>query len=170
VEVVVSVPHVAVLGTFSEPFEERFPVLFQAAYRTAYRMLGTRAEAEDVAAESCARAYSRWRTVASYGDAWCVHVAANLARDTLRARIRAAERRGLVCDTERRSETEAAAVRLDLHRAIDELPRRQREVVTLRYFGDLSEQQIAEVLGVSEGSVKTHASRGLARLREVVSP
>lgn len=164
-----SVPHVAVLGAFSESFEERFPVLFQVAYRVAYRMLGSRAEAEDVAAEACARAYSRWRSVSSYGDAWCVHVAANLARDVLRARVRAAERRGFIVDAEHAPDTEWTALRLDLHRAVDALPRRQREVVTLRYFGDLSEQQIASVLGVSEGSVKTHASRGLARLRDLVS-
>jgi RNA polymerase sigma-70 factor (sigma-E family) len=45
------------------------------------------------------------------------------------------------------------------------LPRRQREVLTLRYYLDLSEAQIAEALGISPGSVKAHAHRGLAALR-----
>jgi RNA polymerase sigma factor (sigma-70 family) len=45
------------------------------------------------------------------------------------------------------------------------LPKRQREVVALRYFLDLSEQEIASALGCSTGSVKQHASRGLAALR-----
>ena len=45
------------------------------------------------------------------------------------------------------------------------LPKRQREVVALRYFLDLSEREIATVLGCSPGSVKQHASRGLAALR-----
>ncbi len=48
------------------------------------------------------------------------------------------------------------------------LPRRQSEVLLLRYYLDLSEAEIAETLGISAGSVKTHASRGLARLSEVL--
>ena len=50
-------------------------------------------------------------------------------------------------------------------RALGRLPRRQREVLTLRYYADLSEAQIADALGISAGSVKAHASRGLTALR-----
>ena len=50
--------------------------------------------------------------------------------------------------------------------AIGGLPRRQREVLVLRYYLDLSEAQIAEALGISPGSVKAHAHRGLAALRD----
>ncbi len=50
--------------------------------------------------------------------------------------------------------------------AVAALPRRQREVVVLRYYLDLSEREIAETLGISTGSVKQHASRGAAALRE----
>jgi RNA polymerase sigma factor (sigma-70 family) len=46
------------------------------------------------------------------------------------------------------------------------LPQRQREAVVLRYYADLSEAQIAAAMGVSAGSVKRHASRGLAALRD----
>src|SRR4051794_20787211 len=56
---------------------------------------------------------------------------------------------------------ERAAVLDALHR----LPTRQREVLVLRYYGDLSEAAIAETLDISRGSVKSHASRGLAALR-----
>ena len=48
------------------------------------------------------------------------------------------------------------------------LPRRQSEVLLLRYYLDLSEAEIAETLGISTGSVKTHASRGLARLGDLL--
>ena len=48
--------------------------------------------------------------------------------------------------------------------ALDQLPTRQREVLVLRYYGDLSEREIAGTLGISPGSVKTHAHRGLAAL------
>lgn len=49
--------------------------------------------------------------------------------------------------------------------ALRRLPRRQREVLALRYYLDLSEAQIADVLGISRGAVKSHASRGAAALR-----
>ena len=55
--------------------------------------------------------------------------------------------------------------------AVRNLPRRQSEVLTLRYYLDLSESEIAEALGISRGSVKTHASRGLASLqRKLATP
>jgi RNA polymerase sigma factor (sigma-70 family) len=49
--------------------------------------------------------------------------------------------------------------------AVDRLPQRQREVLILRYFLDLSEAEIAETLKISRGSVKSHSSRGIAALR-----
>jgi RNA polymerase sigma-70 factor (sigma-E family) len=52
--------------------------------------------------------------------------------------------------------------------ALSRLPRRQREVLTLRYYLDLSEAQIANALTISTGSVKAHAHRGLAALRSDV--
>jgi DNA-directed RNA polymerase specialized sigma24 family protein len=52
-------------------FEEVFPVLARDAYRVAYRLLGDRTEAEDVAQEACARTYSRWATVKDHAEPWC---------------------------------------------------------------------------------------------------
>lgn len=52
--------------------------------------------------------------------------------------------------------------------ALQTLPLRQRQVVVLRYYCDLSEQQTAQTLGVSPGAVKSHAHRGLAALRDVL--
>ncbi len=49
--------------------------------------------------------------------------------------------------------------------ALGRLPRRQREVLVLRHYLELSEREIAETLGISPGAVKSHASRGAARLR-----
>jgi RNA polymerase sigma-70 factor (sigma-E family) len=60
--------------------------------------------------------------------------------------------------------------RSDLHdalsRALEKLPRRQRAVVMLRYYDDLTEAEIAEILGVSVGTVKSSVSRAMARLRD----
>lgn len=52
--------------------------------------------------------------------------------------------------------------------ALQRLPRRQREVLALRYYLDLSEAEIAETLGISKGAVKSHASRGSAALRPLL--
>lgn len=58
----------------------------------------------------------------------------------------------------------AAAQRTEMLGALNRLPNRQREVLLLRYYLDLSETEIAETLGISTGSVKQHAHRGLATL------
>jgi RNA polymerase sigma-70 factor (sigma-E family) len=154
---------------FEPSFEEVFPRLMRDAYRVAYRLLGDRAEAEDIAQEACARAFSRWASIRDHAEPWCVRVSSNLALDSLRARTRAHRRNERI-----RASSDAAApaidARLDLYAALEKLPRRQRQTVVLRYLGDLSEAQTADLLGCSVGSVKTHASRGLAALREVMTP
>ena len=58
-----------------------------------------------------------------------------------------------------------SSLRVDLMRALDELPRMQRAVLVLQYFEDMSVEAIAEQLGISTGTVKTHSSRGRAALR-----
>ncbi|MGZ6890091.1 SigE family RNA polymerase sigma factor [Oryzihumus sp.] len=58
----------------------------------------------------------------------------------------------------------------ELLEALRGLPRRQREVLVLRYYLDLTEAQIADALGISPGSVKSHAHRGLSSLRTQMEP
>jgi RNA polymerase sigma-70 factor (sigma-E family) len=156
------------VSTTTLTFEEVFPVLIRDAYRVAYRLLGDRSEAEDVAQEACARTYSRWGSVRDHAEPWCVRVASNLALDVLRARTRAHKRNERLKANETIM-TPLVDERLDLYAALERLPRRQRETVVLRYLGDLSEAQTADLIGISVGSVKTHASRGLAALKEVIT-
>ena len=168
-EAVLTFGEVTALRRGITAFDEAFPRLYADAYRVAFRLLGNRSEAEDVAQEACARAYSRWSSVHDYAEPWCVRVAGNLALDALRARTRAVRRQERLV-TSQVSVTPGATSdeRLDLYAALSDLPKRQRETVVLRYLGDQSEEQTAALLGLSVGSVKTHASRGLARLREVI--
>ncbi len=58
------------------------------------------------------------------------------------------------------------ARRRDVLAALGRLPRRQREVLVLRYYLELSERDIAQTLQISQGAVKSHASRGAAALRD----
>ena len=108
-------------------FEEAFDDLYARAYGVAYQLLGRRSEAEDVAQETLARAFVRWRKVRAYAEAWVVRVAGNLAIDTWRRPAAGRHRR------RHRATADATSPgpdrqRVDLHRALDALSRRQREV------------------------------------------
>ncbi len=150
-------------------FEDRFDDLAAVAYRVVYRLLGDRQDAEDLAQEALTRAYQRWRRVRGHAEPWVARVAANLALDA----IRRGKRRPVVADhglAERAAPAgEPVVERVDLVRVLQALPRRQREVVVLRHLADLSEVDTARELGISVGSVKQHASRGLAALREATA-
>jgi RNA polymerase sigma-70 factor (sigma-E family) len=147
-------------------FEEAFEDLYVRGYGVAYQLLGRRSEAEDVAQETLARAFVRWRRIRGYAEAWVVRVAGNLAIDAWRRRQRVDTGVG----TEHRAEPTPGpdGHRVDLHRALDGLSRRQREVIVLRFLADLPEAEVARALGCSVGSVKQHASRGLATLRKAM--
>jgi RNA polymerase sigma factor (sigma-70 family) len=144
-----------------DEFEATFERLFPRAERLALRILGDAAAAEDAAAEALARLCLHWARLreAPYLDGWVLRVTANLAIDATRRRTLGLEATSLP------AADDAVALRLALVAALRHLARRQREVIALRYLSDLSEADIAAALGISTGSVKTHASRGLAALR-----
>ena len=147
-------------------FADDYPDLYVAAFRAAYRLLGSRSEAEDVAQEACARAFARWPQLVRRESAtpWVVRVASNLAIDSWRRR----QRREHGAPAVESVTTPGDDRRIDLHRALDTLPRRQRDVVVLRYVVDLSEADTATALGCAPGTVKSHANRGLAALRQAL--
>jgi RNA polymerase sigma factor (sigma-70 family) len=102
--------------------------------------------------------------VASYATPFVLRVTTNLVIDKLRRHTMA---RRLFT---RPAADEESADRIDLQRALLRLPERQRNVVVLRYVCDLPESEVAIVLGCTIGTVKTHASRGLASLRRTLKP
>lgn len=151
-------------------FDEAFDDLLVVAFRVARRILGDDHAAEDVAAEALARAYAHWRRIGHqpWREGWVVRTASNLAIDLGRARSRHQDRSGPAVDPLPDTGTddhETTVIRLALIEALAALPRRQREVVALRYLAGLSEAETAAALRVSTGSTKTHLSRGLNALR-----
>jgi RNA polymerase sigma-70 factor (sigma-E family) len=142
-------------------FELAFNTLYQLAYRVAFRLLGDRGDAEDVAQEALARAMVRWKRLEDKPEGWVSRVAANLAID----RIRHSRRGSPLSPRHLEIVDPLLGERGDLVGALRRLPRRQREVVVLRYLADLSEIRVAEELGCSVGTVKSHGARGLAALR-----
>lgn len=136
-------------------FDEAFPDLYRLAYRVSFRVLGDRGDAEDVAQEALARAHLRWSRLRERPEGWIVTVATNLSIDRHRRRRRLSS---LVNDPLVLVDVHQAE-RIDLARALRRLPRRQREVVVLRYLADWSESHVAAALGISAGAVKSHASR-----------
>lgn len=148
-------------------FEATFRSGYPKAVRVAARILGDRARAEEIAAEACTRAFVHWKRLSRepWREAWLVRVAANLAIDT--ARRRAVP---LAVSEPAPPDDDLVVLRSALVAALARLPRRQRDVVVLRYLTDLSEADTACALGISEGTVKTHLSRGLAGLRQVLGP
>lgn len=149
-----------------ESFEKAFDELFALAMRLAQRILGNAAAAEDVAAEALARAYADWPKVGRlpYRNAWVMRVAANLAIDAARRRLPKLEPSHSSLSIE-----DAVTLRMALAAALRALPRRQREVIVLRYLSGLSEEATAESLGISAGTVKSHTHRALANLRRRLS-
>jgi RNA polymerase sigma-70 factor (sigma-E family) len=143
-------------------FDRAFDGLFVLAYRVAFRILGERGDAEDVAQEALARALVRWSRLADRPEGWVTTVATNLAIDRIRRRrTQATPMIGPVAVVDRH-----LPERIDLANALRRLPKRQREVVVLRYLADWSEADVAVELGCSVGAVKSHGSRGLCALRE----
>ena len=148
-------------GEHVDDFDAEFDDLWRRAYAVGFVVLGDRTEAEDVAQETLARALVRWRRISEYAEAWVVRVAGNLAVDVVRRRARP---RGVVA-----ADTPGPdGLRIDLQRALLTLSPRQREVVVMRYVADIPEADVATALRCSIGSVRTHASRGLAALRRTL--
>lgn len=115
--------------------------------------------AEDVASEAVVRALVRWGRVQEYAERWVVVVASNLAVDLLRR-----QRVPVVAAGVMRFEDEVVE-RVDVEGLVRRLPARQRQVVALRYLAGCSEAEVAETLGVSLETVRTHLKRARRELR-----
>ncbi len=146
-------------------FDDKFDELATLAYQSAFRILGSRAEAQEVAQDTMIKAYLRWRKIKGHARPWVCRVAVNGALGVVRRR-----RPGQLVDEARSGFQTEIADRVDLQRVLASLSGRQRDVVTLRYLADMSEADVADELGISVGTVKTHVHRGLETLRRQLAP
>jgi len=128
--------------------------------------------AEEVVQDSFVAMHGRWRRLRDpdKGLAYLRQTVVNRSRSVLRHRaVEARHQPTPMRDAAGADEsTLTAERRTQVLDALRELPERQREVLALRYYLDLSEAQIAEALGISRGAVKSHASRGAASLRHLL--
>ena len=163
--------------TWPPELVERYVADYAALTRVAFVLLGSRHEAEEVVQDSFVAMHDRWRRLddPEKGLAYLRQTVVNRSRSVLRHRtVRSRHAAGL----EHRpavgahpgadEQTLAAERRREVLAAMRDLPDRQREVIALRYYLDLSEAQIADTLGISRGAVKSHASRGVASLRHLL--
>jgi RNA polymerase sigma factor (sigma-70 family) len=124
--------------------------------------------ARDAAAEAFARAFAQWRRVSRMESpaGWTHTVALNVARRQLRRR--APETRLLRRDVEPRPAPELVAI--EVWDAVRVLPLRQRTAIALRYVLDLSQSEIAQVLGVAPGTVSATLSTARRHLAISLGP
>lgn len=156
----------------STEFDSQFAGLYRIAFRVAYRILGSTAEAEDIAQDTLTKAFRKWRRIRKDAPRWVSRVAANGAIDVWRKQRKTDSTGNIelnVDELRRAHNGEPIIERLALVDALSRLSRRQREVVVLRYLAGYPEADVAEILDCSVGSVKTHASRGLDRLRKTMA-
>jgi len=145
-----------------EPFEAFYARSIDLVFRAVLLATRNREHSEDAAHEAFARALRQWDTVGRHPNplAWTIRVAINVNASS-----------GRIWRREQPEPPEVAVVDelpMDpfLIRAVWRLPRRQRQVVGLRVLADLSAEQTAAALGISEGAVGAHLHRALATLRE----
>jgi RNA polymerase sigma-70 factor (ECF subfamily) len=140
----------------------------------ALRLLRDRCRAEDAVQETFA---AIWRSAASYrpergpGAPWLYAVARNAIIDRARARRDAtfADPPDEATSTPGPADrAESSYVSWRVHRAVQDLPQHEREVLELAYWGELSQREVSQFLGIPLGTVKTRTRSGLARLADLL--
>jgi RNA polymerase sigma-70 factor (sigma-E family) len=135
--------------------------------RTAYVLTGDQHAAEDLLQTALTKTAARWRHVVDSPEAYVRKV---MYHEQVNRWKRRGRESALPSSWERAEHDRSGEVdlRLSLQQALLALPPRKRAVLVLRYFEDLPETQVAEILGCSVGTVRSQTHRAIARLRELV--
>jgi RNA polymerase sigma-70 factor (sigma-E family) len=156
--------------------DEAVTALYAAHYRSLVRLAALlvrdTATAEEVVQDSFVAMHRRWRLLRENdkAEAYLRRSVVNRSRSVLRHRI-VVERNAPQPAPDMPSAEHGAIVLLErsaVVAALRTLSPRQREAVVLRYYGDMSEAQVAAVMAISPGAVKTHTARAMAVLRSVL--
>jgi RNA polymerase sigma-70 factor (sigma-E family) len=144
-----------------------------ALSRAAYLLTGDRSAAEELTQAALVKAALRWRRVIATGnpEAYVRRILVNENISWWRRFGRRELASGYHQIEKRTSDpADAAAQRLDLAAALARLPKRQRTVIVLRFYEDLTEVETAAAMGCSVGTVKSQTSVALAKLRRLMAP
>jgi RNA polymerase sigma-70 factor, ECF subfamily len=154
--------------------EQQFPEFFAGQYgrlrRLGFLLTGDWAQAEELAQEALVRVWWRWALVRrlEHPEAYARKVLVNRHRSVLR-RLRLEASRAGTAPVEHATGAGQREEMLAVRAAIRRLPARQRTVLVLRYHEDLPEAEVARLLRIPVGTVKSTTSRALARLRRELS-
>jgi RNA polymerase sigma-70 factor (sigma-E family) len=158
----------------AEDFTTYVEASWARMFRTAYALTGDVGNAEDLLQRTLVKAFVHWKKVAQAEapDAYVRRMMVNEAASTWRGSLR---RREILTDdppeSPRGSPFDSVLATSDeLWHRVQQLPPRQRAVVVLRFYEDLSEREIAEVLGVAPGTVKSLSNAAIKKLRDHLSP
>ncbi|MFD3522135.1 SigE family RNA polymerase sigma factor [Streptomyces sp. NPDC058653] len=149
-------------------FQEFVRTRWSHLVRTAYLLTGDVHHAEDLTQTALTKAYRSWRRVSRSDspEAYVRRMLVSCNSDRFRKRRVAEALTAAPPEVAGRDEAVSRAdERSALLAALAQLPPGQRAVVVMRYWEDLSEAEVAEVLGCSPGTIKSQASKGLAKLR-----
>ena len=158
-------------GSDEDAFRD-FVVGRSPAYlRTAFLLSGDWGHAEDLLQTSLAKVYRAWSRLHDHDnlDAYVRRVMVNTQTTWWRRAWRAEQPTGKLPDWPGPDALHASDDRDRLRRALLTLPARQRAVVVLRHYEDLSEAEVARILGCSVGTVKSQCARALAKLRDALN-
>ncbi|MCP3758296.1 SigE family RNA polymerase sigma factor [Streptomyces sp. TBY4] len=162
-------PAEVIAGTTVDHLTETYQAHYRSLLGLAALLLDDTASCEDVVQEAFIRVHSARNKVRDRDKtlAYLRQTVVNLSRSTLRRRILGLKLLSKPMPDMASAEEGAYDLleRDDLIKAMRGLQRRQREVLVLRYFADMTEVQVADTLGLSLGSVKAYGSRGIAALR-----
>lgn len=141
--------------------------------RTAFLLSGNQHTAEDLVQEALERACRRWHriSVTEAPEAYVRQIVVNLANDRWRrmGRMRESDPAEFPDEPDPRDEYGRLDLRDQLTTLLETLPMRMRTILVLRYLHDMDDAQIAGILNIAPGTVRSQLSRGLARLRSEVA-
>lgn len=152
--------------------------LYHAEYRSLVRMatmlVGDTGTAEEVVQDSFIAMHAAWRRLRDSDKAlhYLRRSVVNRSRSVLRHRV-VVDKHMRASEPDMPSAEQAAIMRLQraaVVAALRTLPTRQREALVLRFYLDLSEEQVAAAMQISQGAVKSHTARGKAALRSLLEP